>query len=435
MNVNKKSHLSKDNFDILKQISKEPEISQRKLSKILGFSLGKLNYCIKELASNGYIKVKNANLKNKIFYYSITSAGTFAKKNFAIKFVNENIEEVDDLLKKNRTNFNVELSKNKKKIDTIGIGHNSRNSIINLDKQQKRSKPLYKTIEINIKRRKIIVDDIMSTHKGTPIPSWIELSIIDVCNRSCSFCPKSDPKIAPDTYQRMSMKLIDKLTDELIEIDYKGSVTLCGYGEPMLHKEVNLISNKLSEAALVEIVTNGDTLKPKNISDLYENNVNKLLISMYDGDHQIKKFQKMIKESGVPDGFVILRDRWYDSSKDYGIKLTNRSGTINVGDQEKIGKYKKCFYPSYQFLIDWNGDIFLCPQDWQRRIAMGNMMQDHIYEIWTNKIMTKYRKDLINGKRNNNPCTSCNAEGTILGINHAKKWAELYKLEDKSLII
>ena len=115
MNINKKLHLSKDNFDILKQISKEPEISQRKLSKILGFSLGKLNYCIKELASNCYIKVKNANLKNKIFYYSITSAGIFAKKNFAIKFVNENIEEVDDLLKKNRTNINIEPSKNKKK--------------------------------------------------------------------------------------------------------------------------------------------------------------------------------------------------------------------------------------------------------------------------------------------------------------------------------
>ena len=40
-----------------------------------------------------------------------------------------------------------------------------------------------------------------------PIPSWIELSIIDVCNRSCSFCPKSDPKIAPDTYQKMQMNL------------------------------------------------------------------------------------------------------------------------------------------------------------------------------------------------------------------------------------
>ena len=61
----------------------------------------------------------------------------------------------------------------------------------------------------------------------------------------------------------MSLTLIDKLTEELKEINYKGSVTLCGYGEPMLHKEVNSISNKLSEASLVEIVTNGDTLKPK----------------------------------------------------------------------------------------------------------------------------------------------------------------------------
>ena len=149
---------------------------------------------------------------------------------------------------------------------------------------------------------------------------------------------------------------------------------------------------------------------------------------MYDGKHQIKKFNEMINFSEVPDDFVILRDRWYDSSKDYGLKLTNRTGTINIGVQEEIGKYKKCFYPSYQFLIDWNGDVYLCPQDWQRRIAMGNMMQEHIFEIWTNKIITKYRKNLLNGNRKDNPCSSCNAEGTILGKNHAKKWKEIYEL-------
>ena len=107
-----------------------------------------------------------------------------------------------------------------------------------------------------------------------------------------------------------------------------------------------------------------------------------------------EKFENMIEESRVPKDFVILRDRWYDSKKDYGLKLTNRTGTIKIGDQEKIGKYKKCFYPSYQFLIDWNGDIFLCPQDWQRRIAMGNMMQEHIFDIWTNKIMINTEKIL-----------------------------------------
>ena len=44
-----------------------------------------------------------------------------------------------------------------------------------------------------------------------------------------------------DTYQKMQMNLINKLTDELKEIKYKGSVVLCGYGEPMLHKDVNII--------------------------------------------------------------------------------------------------------------------------------------------------------------------------------------------------
>ena len=147
---------------------------------------------------------------------------------------------------------------------------------------------------------------------------------------------------------------------------------------------------------------------------------------MYDGEHQRKKFQEMVEQSKVPKDFVILRDRWYDEKKDYGLKLTNRGGTISIGDQEEVGKFKKCFYPSYQFLIDWNGDIFLCPQDWQRRVTMGNMMQEHIFDIWTNKIMTKFRKNLINGNRDDSPCSMCNAEGTILGKNHANEWAKVY---------
>ena len=32
---------------------------------------------------------------------------------------------------------------------------------------------------------------------------------------------------------------------ELKEINYKGSVVLCGYGEPMLHKDIYKISKKL----------------------------------------------------------------------------------------------------------------------------------------------------------------------------------------------
>lgn len=286
---------------------------------------------------------------------------------------------------------------------------------------------LYKTIKQNLSRRVLIVDDKLDFKKNIPLPSWVELSIIDVCNRSCIFCPKSNSSIAPDTYQQMEMTLIKKLTKDLALMKFKGSVTLCGYGEPLLHKNINNIVNHLSKVAHVEIVTNGDVLTSKKLKELYDSNANKVLISMYDGPAQIIKFKKIIQDSNVPDNFVILRDRWFDEKKDFGIKLTNRTGTISIGKQPELKKYKKCFYPSYQFLIDWNGDIFLCPQDWQRRVTMGNMMQSNLFDIWTGKILSKYRKKLLAGERDMNPCQSCNAQGTLLGKNHAKAWKKLYK--------
>ena len=43
------------------------------------------------------------------------------------------------------------------------------------------------TIQNNINRKKPILDRDPQYFKGTPLPSWIELSLIDVCNRSCYF--------------------------------------------------------------------------------------------------------------------------------------------------------------------------------------------------------------------------------------------------------
>ena len=96
------------------------------------------------------------------------------------------------------------------------------------------------------------------------------------------------------------------------------------------------MSKKLAEASFVEIVTNGDTLKSDTINKLYNSNVNKLLISLYDGPDQVTKFNKMAKDAKVPEDFVILRDRWHGADKDYGLKLTNRTGTINIGNQDLL---------------------------------------------------------------------------------------------------
>ena len=48
-----------DHFNILREIQKKPNSSQRELAKELGFSLGKLNYCIKELKKKALVKIEN----------------------------------------------------------------------------------------------------------------------------------------------------------------------------------------------------------------------------------------------------------------------------------------------------------------------------------------------------------------------------------------
>lgn len=79
------------------------------------------------------------------------------------------------------------------------------------------------TIQNNILRKKPILDRDPEFFENIPLPSWIELSLIDVCNRACSFCPKSDEKVAPNTNQKMSISLIRKLTGDLKKINFSGA--------------------------------------------------------------------------------------------------------------------------------------------------------------------------------------------------------------------
>ena len=71
------------------------------------------------------------------------------------------------------------------------------------------------TIKKNLKRRSKIVDHDIASYQGVPLPTWIELSLIDVCNRSCSFV-----KIRPK-YSCLSTNasLIDKLHDDLRKLN------------------------------------------------------------------------------------------------------------------------------------------------------------------------------------------------------------------------
>ena len=51
--------MNKTNLKLLRKIERTPDSSQRKLAQELGFSLGKLNYCLKALQKKGWVKLQN----------------------------------------------------------------------------------------------------------------------------------------------------------------------------------------------------------------------------------------------------------------------------------------------------------------------------------------------------------------------------------------
>tara|TARA_B100000315_G_C14260178_1_gene443768 strand:- start:82 stop:390 length:309 start_codon:yes stop_codon:yes gene_type:complete len=92
----------KDHFEVLRRVQKKPESSQRELAVELGFSLGKLNYCLKALQKKGLIKLKNFQKQsNKISYlqYVITPKGISTRTKLTINFMKKKVEEYDELKK------------------------------------------------------------------------------------------------------------------------------------------------------------------------------------------------------------------------------------------------------------------------------------------------------------------------------------------------
>lgn len=88
-----------DQFNTLRKIKSKPNSSQRELAYELGFSLGKLNYCLKALKGKGLIKIKNFQKNpNKIGYaYILTPKGLRQKTKLTLNFMKRKMKEYDEL--------------------------------------------------------------------------------------------------------------------------------------------------------------------------------------------------------------------------------------------------------------------------------------------------------------------------------------------------
>ena len=92
---------STDHFNVLRKINSKPNLTQRQLASELGFSLGKINYCLKALKNKGLVKITNFKKNpNKISYvYILTPKGIAQKTQLTLNFMKRKMKEYDELKK------------------------------------------------------------------------------------------------------------------------------------------------------------------------------------------------------------------------------------------------------------------------------------------------------------------------------------------------
>jgi radical SAM protein with 4Fe4S-binding SPASM domain len=249
----------------------------------------------------------------------------------------------------------------------------------------------------------------------------VEINTTELCNRTCVFCPRHDPRVFPNRQLHLTIKGASTIAEELADNQYQGKISFSGFGENLLNPNFVDIVREFRfylPQATIECNTNGDKLDAVYVTNLFKAGLDLLYINLYDGVEQIDHFDQIMQSAMIPQAKYKYRMHWGDFEK-HGLILNNRSGVIDwVGVEESDVESlqgKPCHYPFYKMFVDWNGDVLFCSNDWGREHVVGNLLQQSLHEVWFSKPMNKIRRRLMRGDRSKSPCNKCSVDGSLFG--------------------
>ena len=269
-------------------------------------------------------------------------------------------------------------------------------------------------------------ESFSTTLKGLTV---IELCITELCTRACSFCPRGDSSVYKNQKLFMSKDTITNIGISCKEAGFLGDFHISGFGEstthPQFHEIVSILRSILPDNRIT-LTTNGDLLpKSDNIRKLFDSGISYVIVSCYDGPEAAKEFTDRFEEAGI-DEFEI-RKLWYTDSETVEDMMNrnnfnNRSGVVTIQTGDNLNINNPCYLPFYKLVIDWNGNILICCNDWHRKLkGIGNVNKSSIQAIWNSSEFTDIREKLAKGDRKSiTPCDNCNISGTLIGKDSVK---------------
>ena len=237
----------------------------------------------------------------------------------------------------------------------------------------------------------------------------VQINPTELCNRTCSFCPRHDKKIYKNQNKHISIETIKNLCIGLKELNFKNRIGFVGFGAPLLCKtiieSIKTVKDLIPDIEYLEVNTNGDKLTKDIIKKLFDVGCSHISISMYDSDKS-EYFLSLKKDIPIE---MILRHH-YNHNVNYNLNIVNRSDLLK--GSKNIFNNNPCYLPFYKMLVDWNGDLLLCDNNWKKDIVFGNVNTDNLKDVWYGDKINKYRNILINN-RNIKPCINCSVNGVF----------------------
>ncbi len=222
-----------------------------------------------------------------------------------------------------------------------------------------------------------------------------EFEMNSSCNRKCPYCPNHEYSRGT---RKMSLELIERLVGELAAINYRGIISPHFYGEPLLDARLgeilSLFRSRVPEAR-VTLYTNGDLLTQDRYRSLSEAGISTFFVTSHEGRE--------------PEAFL----KWYRpghddivfEKMDSTLRLSNRSGLAHV-DRYKVSA--KCLMSTNNLVVDVDGNVLYCVNDYFSSHAMGNVNNQGLMSIWDGTRYKELRKKSRAGVKELDICQRCN---------------------------
>ena len=290
----------------------------------------------------------------------------------------------------------------------------------------------------------------------------IDINLTDLCDKTCSFCPRHDPKIYPNNNQHMDLDLFKKIIDECLEVGYDKDILLCGRGEPSLYKHYEKALELLHHPDRkwnTCLTTNGR--KWEKYYDFYTNNFDFIILNTYttqeDYDERVKKYGWKLNTSGKlgnsarkiynlehyfkPDGANVEEVNSKKKGFKDGFTLPSKPDVIwshhfnkRCGLQETINVNpnitKPCMHPLEFLFLNFDGKMHMCCNDWgsgggKNQTIVGDFTKDNLFNQYRrSKKRAKIVHNLLNGRRYNiEACSKCEVtnKAEVIRGSHTKK--------------